>query len=1065
MRKIFVLNMLIFFVGSIFSQQLSISGNVVDENKDAVIGASVLIQGTGQGTITDYDGNFSITASIGQSLEISYLGFDTYIHKLSQGDARLSITLKSSAYMLQEVVAIGYGTMKKSDLTGAISSVKADQLQRTPAAGLDQALQGRVSGVTVNANTGQPGAAATVRIRGIGSVIGGSDPIYVVDGMITGDISFLSPNDIQSTEILKDASATAIYGSRGANGVIIVTTKSGSTSKAQANISFDAYWGVQNRWKKLDLMSSHDMAFMKLRIDGMKNGAEQVAYYLSKGFNQWMSVFNTGASPYYPVVKTDANPNGFDYGAVNTDWQDEVFNSNAFISNYNLSIDKGNEQGKYAFSANYFNQEGTIIGSDYERLTLRFNSEFQVRKWLTVGEHLSFMTSRGRNAMNNSSSPGASVISAALAMAPWDPTHYPDGAVNRAGKDLSGQIAASSNFKNVTNPFSMVENSHPMNNRERWVGDLYAEIQPIKDLILRSAINLDLSLVRDRLFKEKYEYSSYDKADKNFVSSSMSRYATLQHETTLTYNKKFDDHSLSAMIGETIEEYNYYSIGGAGASILNPTQYNWYLNNTTEDQTKSSDGVSRQRRNSFLSRLHYTYRDLYMLTVNFRADGTNKFPENTWGYFPSAAFAWRLSEESFMKQFENMDMLKLRVGWGRVGNESIPNNAFDLTMGSSETVFYGYPFGVTQDLQTGAAVLTFVNRNGKWETNEQLNIGVDFSFWNAKLSGNLDVFRRDTKDAHLYVNAPAHAGNRYSLIKNVGVIRNQGVEISLEHQNKIGQIDYNVGGNVSFIQNNLVALNGGSPIYGDKTKTDLGLPVNTFWGYIYEGVYASDAEALAHLTSFTSETIGVHAGDARYKDISGPDGTPDGKIDDFDKTNIGNPFPWLTYGLNFSAEYKGFDLQLFLQGVYGNEIYNALRYRTEGVGDDATLSADMKNAWIGYTDAVRNAMINRGVNWMDLENRQGTIPNPAGAPTNTEVNSRFVESGAYLRIKNVQLGYTLPKEITEKVQIERVRFYVTANNLLTITSYGGYDPEVGGGVDYGNYPQSRTMMLGVNVNF
>ena len=1063
MKKVFLVSCFIFLAQVLAWSQSgdwTVSGVVIGEEDGwPVIGANIMVKGTSTGTVTDLDGNFSLTVPAGATIAISYMGYETYEQKLTADNQTLNVSLKSDALMLDEVVAIGYGVMKKSDLTGAVTSVKADQLQKTPAAGLDQALQGRAAGVTVNSNSGQPGAAATIRIRGIGSAMGGNDPLYVVDGVITSDISFLSPSDIQSMEILKDASATAIYGSRGANGVVLVTTKSGT--KGKANISVDAYWGLQNRWRKLDLMGSKDMALTKLRIDAMQNGADQLAYYMNNGFNEWMSVYNTGSSKYFPVVQTARTPNGLDYSAIETDWQDAVFNPNAFMQNYNVSIDGGNDQGHYAFSASYYSQEGTIIGSDYERLTLRFNSDYQVRDWLKVGEHLSFMTSRGRNAMNNNAAPGASVISAALAMAPWDPVRYPEGSVNPEGSDLSGQIAASSNFKNAVNPVSMVEHNHPLNNTERWVGDIFLEITPIKHLTLRSSLSLDYSLVRDRSFMEQYEHSTADKSDNNFVSSNMTRYSTLLEETTLTYARDFGQHSFSIMGGQTAEQYLYYGIGGSGAGILNPEERNWYLSNATESRTYASDTKGRTRRLSFLGRAYYSYASRYMITVNFRADASSKFTENPWGYFPSTALAWRISEEPWMDDFTNLDNLKLRLGWGRVGNDGVPENSFITTIGSSSNVHYGYPFGNPQVLQTGATVLTYANRGGHWETNEQWNVGVDFGFWGGKLSGSADYFLRDTKDALLYVNAPAHAGNRYQQVRNVGVIRNQGVEITLDHQNTIGKVSYSIGGNVSFIKNKLTELNGGSPLYGDRTIIDEGLPLNTFWGYEYEGIYQSDEEALEHLWGYSAEEIGVHAGDAKYKDLNG-----DGKIDDNDRTNIGNPFPWLTYGLNLGAEFYGFDVQLFFQGVYGNQIYNALRERTEGAGSEATLSTSMSDVWVGYSDLVRNAMLAQGVNWMEMENRDGTIPNPLGSPSNKENSSRLVESGAYFRLKNVQVGYTLPKDLTQKIGINRCRFYVSGSNLFTLTKYTGYDPELGvGGVDYGNYPQSRTVTFGVNLNF
>ncbi len=478
-------------------------------------------------------------------------------------------------------------------------------------------------------------------------------------------------------------------------------------------------------------------------------------------------------------------------------------------------------------------------------------------------------------------------------------------------------------------------------------------------------------------------------------------------------------------------------------------------------RTYSSDEVSRIRRISFLGRVFYSYGDRYMITANFRADASSRFSKNPWGYFPSVALAWRMSEESWLKEVEWLDNLKLRAGFGQVGNDGIPSGSFVQSMFSSADVFVGYPLGTSQIIQNGAAVLTLVNTDGKWETNQQWDAGIDFAFWNGKLSGTVDYFLRDTKDALLYVNAPAHVGNMYSLVKNVGNIRNQGVEISLNHENQVGKVHYNIGGNISYIHNELTALNGGSPLWGDRTKTDVGMALNSFWGYEYEGIYQSDEEALSHLYSYTKETIGVHAGDAKYKDINN-----DGKIDANDQVCIGNPFPKLTYGLNMGAEFYGVDVQLFFQGVYGNQIYNALRLRTEGAGDDCTLASYMAdNVWIGYSDLVRKSMLQKGIQWTEMENRNGTIPNPLGSPMNKENSSRFVEDGSYFRLKNIQIGYTLPKKVTEKFLCSRLRFYVTASNLFTLTKYSGYDPEVGSGVDYGNYPQSRTFTFGLNATF
>lgn len=1009
------------------AQNIKVSGQVVsDEDSQPLPGVSVIVKGMTRGTSTDLDGNFSIEIPSGSSLLFSCIGYEDKTVSEFNGE-NLIICLKTDSFMLDEVVAIGYGVMKKSDLTGSVSSVKGDQLKKTPAAGLDQALQGVAAGVTVNACSGQPGAAAEVRIRGIGTV-NNSSPIYVVDGVIVDNINYLSPSDITSTEILKDASATAIYGSRGANGVILVTTKKGSDN-GKINVSLDAYVGIQNRWRTLDLMNSEEFASFLATTNA---DPAALTTLKSSGIDAFVRGFLIGKSNYYPK--------NLDYSTIDTDWQDVAFKKNAVIQNYYVSVDGGNQKGYWSMSANWFNQLGTIIGSDYTRTSIRVNSAYDIAKWLRIGENLTFMTSHGRNAMNNSSSAGASVISAAIAMAPWDPARYPDGAVNRAGDDLSGQISAASNFKNVTNPLSMVEHSHPSDKTDRWVGDIFLEIKPINGLIFRSDVSMDLTNTRHKLFKDKYKYSDYDKADKNFIESSVGRYQTIIVENTLTYARDIKKHSFSAMVGQTTEQYQYETIGGSGSSILNPVSTNWYLSQATEDQNKASDSAGRTRRFSLLSRLHYSYDSRYMVTVNFRADGSSKFAEHPWGYFPSAALAWRLKNESFLKNVSWMEDLKLRLGWGMIGNDKIGDNAFILNIMNTGPTFVDYVFGQEQALASGATILTYVNNGGKWETTEQWNLGIDFGFWGNRLTGNVDLFQRDTKDMLLSVTAPAQVGNRYAATANVGTVRNSGIEITLNHRNDVGDFSYSIGGNISFIKNELTALNGGEKVWGDKTVCDQGLPLYTFWGYRYDGIFRTQEEIDSYLWAEGAST-GYAPGDAKYFDKNN-----DGKIDENDKMALGNPFPWLTYGLNFSAEWKGIDLQVFFQGVYGNEIYNALRLRTEGTGNEATLSTSMRNVWT-------------------RSNPDGSIPNPFGNPINSDTNSRFIESGAYLRLKNVQLGYTLPQRWTQKIKMSRCRIYLSGNNLFTATKYSGYDPEVGGGVDYGNYPQSRTFMLGLNINF
>lgn len=1025
--------------------QLKVTGTVIGaEDGEPLIGATVAEKGNfGNGVSTDFDGNFSITVPNGATLIVSYVGCKPYEKKITASQT-LNVKLESEATMLQEVVAIGYGTMKKSDLTGAVASVDGDKLTKTPASSLANALQGQAAGVSVNSLTGRPGASAEVRIRGVGTT-NGSSPIYVVDGVITDDINFLSPNDISNVEILKDASATAIYGSRGANGVIIVTTKNGKRNQ-NATVTFDMYAGWQSRWKKLDVMNAEDFTTALININA---NSSQKKFYEQNGFNKWLGTYKgLTASGYFPTIYDPVtNPGGLDYSQIDTDWQDEVFRT-ATIQNYHLSIDGGSDKLTYSMSGSWFGQEGTIIGSNYSRFTGRLNTTYQAFPWLKIGENISFMASVAKNTYesgDNSESAGANIISAALAMAPWDPARYPEGSVNKDGKDLSGGISAGSNFKNVTNPLSMIEYSHPKDRNERWIGNVFAEIKPIKDLTFRSSYSFDYRITTNKGFSEAYEVSAYDKRDKNFLSSSMARAYNWIVDNILTYSHDFGtDHSMTLMAGQTVEEYSYYSIGGSGANILNPVENNWYLSQVTEDFGRPSDGVSRNRRFSWLGRAHYSFKDKYLATVNFRADGSSKFKENRWGYFPSFSLAWRMDRESWLSGVEWIDLLKIRGGWGKVGNDNIGNDAFILNMFNNGPTFVDYVFGESQSLANGATVLTWINNGGHWENTEQYSLGVDFGFFNNKLTGSLEGFIRKTNDMLMNVTAPAQVGNRYAAMANVGEVQNRGIELTLEHRNSISKdFHYSIGGNISFIHNELTKLNGGSPIYTNYANVqvvDQGFPLYYFWGYNYEGVYKTDEEVLEYLHGYDAMSTPFHAGDAKYRDNNG-----DGVIDDKDRVELGSSIPKVNYGINLGAWWKDFDLQLFFQGVAGNKIYNQVRHRLEGNGLTSVLSPIMADAWT-------------------TSNPEGSIPNPKNT-VNYYASDRFLESGAYLRLKNLQLGYTLPRSVLDKIKLQNCRIYFQASNLFTITKYKGYDPEVSSGVDYGNYPQSRTFIFGLNITY
>ena len=1046
MKKILATLLLSAFAIGAWAQSMTVTGTVTSsEDGEPLIGVSVIVKGKSVGVTTDYDGKYLINVDSNATLRFSYIGYEPAEMPVN-GRSTIDVELKQVNDMLDEVVVIGYGAVRKSDLTGSVSSVNGDKLTKTPAPSLSNALQGQVAGVTVNSLSGRPGASAEVRIRGVGT-INGASPIYVVDGVIADDINFLSTSDIEHIEVLKDASATAIYGSRGANGVIIVTTKGGAYNQ-KARVTFNGYIGVQSRWKKLDVMNAKDFADTYVAING---NAASKKVYAEQGFNQWLGLYQgVRNSDYYPTIyNPETNPDGFDYSKVDTDWQDVVFRD-GMIQNYHLAVEGGTEKATYSMSGSWFQQDGIIIGSDYSRFTARLNTSFQVFPWLKLGENISFMASVAKNAYesgDNSESAGASILSAAFAMAPWDPVCYPQGSVNRKGKDLSGQISAGSNFKNVTNPMSMVTYSHPKTRNERFVGNAFLDLTPINHFVWRTSYNFDYRITQDKSFMEAYEISAYDKRDKNFLSSSMARQYYWNVDNILTYNNTFaEKHNLTAMVGFTVEEYNYYSIGNSGSSILNPVPNNWYLNQVTDDFGTPSDGVARNRRQSWLGRVNYSFDNRYLLTANFRADGSSKFKENRWGYFPSFALAWRIAQEKFMADTRSwLTDLKLRLGWGKVGNDNIGNDAFVLNMFNNGPTFVGYPFGPgAQQIANAATVLTWINQGGHWENTEQYSIGVDFNFLSGKISGSIDGFIRDTNDMLMSVNAPAHVGNRYAGMANVGKVRNKGIELNLEHRNNVNNwFSYSIGGNFSYIDNKLVDLNGGSPIYTNYNQVQVvnqGFPLYYFWGYQYDGVFRSDEEVLAALPGYTAADSPFHAGDAKYRDNNG-----DGRIDDQDRVFLGSSIPKINYGINLSANIKDIDIQLFFQGTGGSKIYNQMRHRLESNGSTSVISPIMVDAWTP-------------------DNPDGNIPNPRNS-INYYVSDRFLEPGDYFRLKDLTIGYSFPRRLLGENGLSQLRFYVQCSNLFTITKYSGYDPEVSGGVDYGNYPQSRTFLFGVNISY
>ena len=1070
MKKVFTLLFLAFFTQLMFGQNSRTVSGVVKAGDDGspLVGVSVAVQGTTSGTLTDADGKFTVNVPAGKSLVLSYIGYEQQVVPV-KSEAFLDIVMKVNVQMLDEVVAIGYGTIKKSDLTGAVGSVSGDKLKTAPVSGVDKALQGQLAGVTVNNNSGQPGSAATIRVRGIGT-LNGSDPVYVVDGMIVDNINFLSTSDIQSLEVLKDASAQAIYGSRGANGVILITTKKGTAGKSK--ITFETYLGTQNVWKTLDVMKRDELANTLAIFNGTKD------YLDANGLNAWIKTYPGyfGQDKHYPLIQSGPNTSGLDLTQIDTNWQDAVFVKNAPIQNYYLSMDGGNDKGTYMASANYFDQQGTLIASSYKRLTLRINSSYQMRKWLKIGENLSLASSSTYNINGNSQFTG--LIYSALSMAPWDPVRYPDGtiSVGRIPTDLSGNYSTPTLLHNVTNPYVLAYNTKPYNNSIDIVGDTYLELTPIEGLTLRGDISMKYWDGITRNFSPIIN-TSYQPVDYNSVSSSVGRTMNMTYEGTATYHRLFEKkHDVTLMVGATAEDNNYYQVSASGINLTNTDPKNWYINKTAENVStptwsrSGGDAVSKERMVSFLGRLQYTFNNRYLLTASVREDGSSRLIRGYfWGVFPSVAAAWKISEEDFFAPLTNtFNFMKIRAGWGRIGNiQSLPLNTAESVTGPQDW-WVGYPLGNPKAMTNGMS-LQAVPAILQWEKTDQIDAGIDFGMLRNKLQGALDFFERNTRGMHMPMHPPGNVGYAMDLQANAANVRNRGVELSLTHQNKIGNFNYSITGNVSYIKNELTAINNANPLDYSPIYNNQGYPLNTIYVVQYAGVFKSQAEIDNY--TWTDPTTGItqkiqpnaKVGDAKYVDRNN-----DGQITTADRYNAGNPFPYLTYGFNGSLEWKGIDFQFFFQGVSGNSVYNYLRQNIlEGNGTLGIIGTQMRNVFLPIPDPN-----NPGNTINGMPGSNGSIPNPTNsmgggdAYNNSSLSSRFVENASYLRLKEIQLGYTLPKKLTAHAGIDRLRFYVSATNLLTFTKYTGYDPEVGsGGADWGNYPQSRNLLFGLNLNF
>lgn len=990
-------------------QAVSVKGKVVDENGNPLIGANVLVKNTQSGTVTDLEGQFflDVPDAYNTTLIFSYTGYQEQSILLS-GQTLLDVVLQESSVLLDEVVIVGYGTQKKSDLTGAISTVKADEIKRIPTGSAEQAIQGKIAGVQVTPVSGRPGDGAVVRIRGIGT-FNDASPLYVVDGMLLNNISYLNPGDIESLEVLKDASATAIYGSRGANGVIIITTKKGERNKG-AVISADAYYGWQEVTQKIDVADGAQYA--------------QLVNELS---------INEGGSIRYP------NPEIYGNG---TDWQDVIFRT-APIMNYQVGASGGNDQAVYNVSFNYFKQEGILRGADFERFTIRLNNEYDIKKGIKLGHNIALVY--------NKSKLGPNLVSTALNSAP-----------------IASVYDSLGNFSPETAEFSSTGNAEASifyNNSNRFayqaIGNIFAEIKFLKNFTYRSNFGVQLGQSQQKDFTPEFSVSAIQQNRNSRLNVSENRQRDWLWENTLNFNKEWSNHRVDVLAGITSQEYDFEFLSGSRLNFIGESEAFLYLNAGDETTGASNNNADTWSLLSYLFRVNYTAFDKYLLTASFRADGSSKFgANNRFGYFPSIALGWNMMNEPFMKFQRIFSRLKFRGSWGVVGNEKIGTFRYSPLVTNNLNVIFG-PTESLDFVQNGAAVLNLANPDLRWEETEQFNAGFEAGFLNNRLTLELDYYSRTTNDILASIPIPSYIGSEQNPIVNAASMKNSGLDLSLNWRNTSGDLSYSISIVGSTVNNEVLSLGGGRAeifsggIHGGwlATRTIVGQPIGSFYGWKVAGVFQSTEE----LGTFPVRGTEGGPGDLRFEDIGGLDGnglqtgTPDGKISDADRVIIGNPIPDYIYGVNVSLDYKGLDLSVALNGQSGNEIFNSKKAARFGAYN---FEASYLSRWTGPgTSNFEPRVTTAGHNY---------IP-----------SDRFIEDGSFLRLRNVTIGYSLPKIILDKLHLTQFRIYAGGTNLVTWTKFTGYTPEIvdsGGdpfntGFDRGFYPIAKTYTVGMNLSF
>lgn len=974
-----------------FAQQITVQGVVKDQTGETVIGASVMEKGTTNGTITGIDGDFSLNMSPNGTLVVSFVGYKTQEVQV-KGQKQLQVVLSEDAEMLDEVVVIGYGTMKKSDLTGAVSSIGNKDIKDSPVSNLGQAIQGKISGVQI-VDAGKPGDNVSIKIRGLGS-INNCDPLVVIDGVPTDlGLSSLNMADVERLDVLKDASATAIYGSRGANGVVMITTKRGTEGKGKLAVS--ANYSFQNATNVPSLLNAAQYA--ELSNDMMVNSGRNPN-------PEW------------------ANPSELGAG---TDWMDELLRTGV-MQNYTVSYSGGNEKSHYYVSGGFLDQSGIVKSVNYRRFTFQSNSDAQVLKWLKFSNNITFSADTKKSGSYN--------IGDALKALPIYPVKNEDGS-------WSGPDGNSEWYGSTRNPIGPTELNKSQTDGYNFLANLTAELTFTKWLKFKSTFGYDAKFWFIDNFTPKYNW-------KPTPTEETSRYKSDNKSFTYLWDNYFlFDHTFA-------EKHRVGLMAGMSAQwntndYLNAQKNVFMFDNVHEmDNGEEMYAIGGNETEwallSYMARVNYSYEDRYLLTATIRRDGSSRFgKKHRWGTFPSVSVAWRASQEKWFPKNDYINDLKVRVGYGVTGSQASVGNYSYLASYNTSV----YPFGISSGNQTALVSSTLANPYIHWEEVAQTNIGFDASLFNSRVMFSFDAYLKETRDMLVKASIPITSGfeDTTTTYTNAGKVRNQGIEMSLHTINLTGELGWETNVTATYNKNKIKDLNSDVPYYINQinnsyvTMLAKDYPINVFYGYVTDGIFQNQSEVNTHAVQ-----PGAEPGDIRFRDLNN-----DGVINDSDRTVIGNPNPSWLFSMNNSLSYKGFELSVFLQGIAGNKIYNANNIDNTGMAAAYNQTTDVLKRWQG-------------------EGTSNSMPRAVfGDPNqNTRVSDRFVENGSYLRLKNITLSYTFPKQWLQKAQIENARLSLSCENVATITGYSGFDPEVGiNGIDQNRYPISRTFSLGLNFNF